>query len=402
MNNFFKTVIVTGALAIGTSSMALAVFSDMPTQEDYKEAIDYLVEEGFINGYKDNTFKPDKKITRAEFAKVISLIEDYKEVDVSGDMFTDTSDHWANKYIEAAASNHIINGYTDGTFKPNNEITYGEAAAMIIRTLGLEEDLDKSLSYPDNYMALANEVGLFNMVATNDLLAINPARRDNVALMLWNKINYEENLEANPDDEEQLDKEKPSKDIDTKKLYMGVVKATTIRRGELYVTVETLDGEETLKVESGKNYEDNIALEEFIVYTLNKDGDLKLKKILPLDKEAIDASALIVEDFEEGIAVIRAEEGEERELLDLSLDKYRVSDTLELDLEDYTYFLNELIVSNLDEKDESGNYLVKYEFGDFEEVALEKLNLEKGDRLCFDEDTGIALILRGLEPEEEA
>ena len=107
-------------------------FSDVAKGKWYNRAISTLAKAGIIKGDPAGTYRPGDPITRAEMAAIIARFGDFKE---GGKTFNDISGHWAQKYIELAASNGWINGNPDGTFKPNNNITRAETVAMINRVL---------------------------------------------------------------------------------------------------------------------------------------------------------------------------------------------------------------------------------------------------------------------------
>ena len=107
-------------------------FSDVAKGKWYNRAISTLAKAGIIKGDPAGTYRPGDPITRAEMAAIIARFGDFKE---GGKTFNDISGHWAQKYIELAASNGWINGNPDGTFKPNNKITRAETVAMINRVL---------------------------------------------------------------------------------------------------------------------------------------------------------------------------------------------------------------------------------------------------------------------------
>lgn len=107
-------------------------FSDVAKGKWYNRAISTLANAGIIKGDPAGTYRPGDPITRAEMAAIIARFGDFKE---GGKTFSDISGHWAQKYIELAASNGWINGNPDGTFKPNNNITRAETVAMINRVL---------------------------------------------------------------------------------------------------------------------------------------------------------------------------------------------------------------------------------------------------------------------------
>lgn len=93
-----------------------------------KNIIASLVEKNIMKGYEDGSFRPDQMITRAEFAEIIKNI-DLKNQAKSP--FTDISGHWAEEAINQAYANKRINGYEDGTFRPDNKITRAEAIKIL-------------------------------------------------------------------------------------------------------------------------------------------------------------------------------------------------------------------------------------------------------------------------------
>lgn len=97
--------------------------------------VNTAVSAGIANGYSDGSFKPNNSITRAEFAKLILNTFKIEKLSTTGRVLTDISGHWANEAIIALSSNGIINGYSDGTFKPNKEITRSEMIAIILRVI---------------------------------------------------------------------------------------------------------------------------------------------------------------------------------------------------------------------------------------------------------------------------
>ena len=127
-------------------------YTDVSVNNWFNNAVCTLSNAGIISGYPDGSFKPNSKITRAEFATIASRFFD---IEASGvDAFPDISGHWAEKYINEAAAAGIINGYEDGTFRPQKLITRAEAMTMVNRTLGRAPEKDHllydMLKWPDN------------------------------------------------------------------------------------------------------------------------------------------------------------------------------------------------------------------------------------------------------------
>ena len=93
----------------------------------YNAAINAVVNAGYMKGYPDGTFRPNGKITRAEFAQMIKAID---KANTGMAPFADAKGHWAEAAINQAYANDRIAGYPDGTFRPNNHITRAEAVTV--------------------------------------------------------------------------------------------------------------------------------------------------------------------------------------------------------------------------------------------------------------------------------
>ena len=127
-------------------------FSDVKPGDWFNTAVSTMVNAGVITGYNDGTFRPNDPITRAEFATIAArfLSDPYS----LQDQFYDTEGHWAEVYINRAAEVGWINGYNDGSFRPNKAITRAEAVTLVNNVLGREPHadymLDDMITWPDN------------------------------------------------------------------------------------------------------------------------------------------------------------------------------------------------------------------------------------------------------------
>lgn len=127
-------------------------YSDVKAGDWFNNAVSTLSNAGIIAGYEDGSFRPNGYITRAEFATIAARFFD---VTYSGkDLFPDISGHWAKDYINQAANKGFVNGYEDGTFKPDRNITRAEAVTLVNRTLDRHPDKNHftkdMLVWPDN------------------------------------------------------------------------------------------------------------------------------------------------------------------------------------------------------------------------------------------------------------
>ena len=132
---------------------ANSVFTDVAFEKWYNKSISTMAKIGIVKGRTANAFAPNAPITRAEFAAICSRF-DRSNVEIKSD-FNDISGHWAENEIRRAASLGWIQGYTDGSFKPDQNITRAEAASMINRMLHrlpetVDDLLDGMIQWPDN------------------------------------------------------------------------------------------------------------------------------------------------------------------------------------------------------------------------------------------------------------
>ena len=107
-------------------------YTDVSRTDWFNNAISTLSNAGIVTGYADGTFRPDQPITRGEMAKIIA---NFARLGGATKSFTDLSGHWAKSYVELAAGNGWIAGYPDGTFGPDRKITRAETVTMINRVL---------------------------------------------------------------------------------------------------------------------------------------------------------------------------------------------------------------------------------------------------------------------------
>ena len=127
-------------------------YSDVSADDWFNNAVSTLTNAGVLDGYEDGTFKPNGNITRAEFATITAR---FFEATYDGEnLFPDIEGHWAQDYINEAANAGIVNGYEDGTFRPQQYITRAEAMTMVNRTIDRHPDadhlLDDMIVWPDN------------------------------------------------------------------------------------------------------------------------------------------------------------------------------------------------------------------------------------------------------------
>lgn len=110
-------------------------YSDVKSTDWYNNAISTLSNMDIIDGYPDGTFRPNAGITRAEFAKIaVSFFKDNVRETI-GDRFSDIHGKWYTEYVNLANELAIVNGYPDGTFRPDNKIIRAESMTIVNNTL---------------------------------------------------------------------------------------------------------------------------------------------------------------------------------------------------------------------------------------------------------------------------
>ena len=128
-------------------------YPDVSAGAWYNKAIATLSRMGILSGYEDGSFRPNATVTRAEFAAMAARFDtEAKPVDTP---FTDLTGCWAADEIAKAYGKGWVNGYGDNTFRPNGPITRAEAVTLINRVLRRLPETDKDLlpderTWPDN------------------------------------------------------------------------------------------------------------------------------------------------------------------------------------------------------------------------------------------------------------
>lgn len=171
-----------------------ADFSDVAGTK-YEEAVSVLAPMGVIAGYEEDgakLFKPEQVVTRAEMAAFIVRELGLSVSAKAETKFTDVpKDFWGSGDINIANGKNIIVGYGDGTFGPDDQVSFEAAVKMVVCALGYEVDAKDNGGWPAGYIAIADKEGLLEDV--EDKLADTTAGcdRGTVALLLYNALDHE-------------------------------------------------------------------------------------------------------------------------------------------------------------------------------------------------------------------
>ena len=118
-------------------------YSDVAATSWYNTAVSTLSSMGIITGYPDGTFRPNAAITRAEFAAIAARFDN--NGDKAAAKFSDIANHWAKDEISIAYNNGWITGYPDGTFGPQRDITRAETMTLVNRVLNRQPETEDDL-----------------------------------------------------------------------------------------------------------------------------------------------------------------------------------------------------------------------------------------------------------------
>lgn len=191
----FVSTMASAALAQTSPAFAEKPFTDVPENSAGYEGIEYLRNGNVLTGYEDGTFRPDNRLNRAEFAKLIAnpfilknarvndcLRENIDEEDTTV-FFPDVQkDAWYAASVCVVRVGKIVNGYDDGTYKPNRTINVAEAMKMLASTFAFDTKIE-----PDDawFMPYARALAERNAIPTSITNFSDPITRGEMAEILY-------------------------------------------------------------------------------------------------------------------------------------------------------------------------------------------------------------------------
>lgn len=262
------------ALLLASITTAYAASPADVAGTPYETAVNKLMEKGVITGYPDGSYKPGDTINRAEACIIVVKSMGATEANLvaaapSG--FPDLAGfEWASNYINYATAKGVISGYPDGTFRPNDNVTYNEMAAMLVQALGFKAS-DLSGTWPSNFVLKAEALGVFEGVSYQGNAA---AIRGHVAVMDYNVITEVEEANKTTTDEEPVADDNPLADYSGRAFGIVLDKASVLNEdGDVVEQVEFLFGDHILHLNTnGKlpaiDAPNSAALESGVLYGL--------------------------------------------------------------------------------------------------------------------------------------
>lgn len=176
-------------ILLSTTAFAENSYADLTDSDACYSHVMRLTDFGFIAGYEDGTFKPDNYVTRAETAKLACVARNadgsFLDTDPShikspySDM--EPNRHWAFGYVIEATGMGAVSGYDDGTFRPENTVTYDEYIKIFVSLLGYASYAEHKGGYPLGYIEVAKDMKLTDGIVFrgDDIVT-----RDNAAIIM--------------------------------------------------------------------------------------------------------------------------------------------------------------------------------------------------------------------------
>lgn len=159
-------------------------YSDVSNRED----ITVLSDLGIIDGFEDGTFRVDEPLTRAQLVKIICVLMGYNDVAQGAVSYSDVpASHWASGYINQADALKIIAGFEDGTFHPDEKVSYEQAVKMVVCALGYEPAAQTvgSGNWYNGYLNIASSIGITKGVKGSVGMSFT---RGNMAKLIYNAL----------------------------------------------------------------------------------------------------------------------------------------------------------------------------------------------------------------------
>ena len=139
-------------------------FTDLSESHWAYYAVNILAENFILNGYLDGTFKPEANITRGEFAKIIVSATDTLDASAASSFSDVSEDDWYYYYVSSAYKEGFITGYPDGTFRPNDNITRADICTIVSRSIGSPTTVSGNLFSDDSAIPSYAKIPVYALV----------------------------------------------------------------------------------------------------------------------------------------------------------------------------------------------------------------------------------------------
>jgi hypothetical protein len=155
-----KILTLLTAILLPSFANAQNLFTDTSEETFYSDSIQWMSDNQIIQGYPDGTFKPDKCVNRAEMLKM-TFLTSQRELETQPEFVEDFSDvdyeQWYGSYLHTAVKNGVVEGYPDGTFKPANCVNRVEAIKIVLEEFNIEQGPSAIYANPFDIANMGNQ-----------------------------------------------------------------------------------------------------------------------------------------------------------------------------------------------------------------------------------------------------
>ena len=364
-----KVLALVLAFACAFTMFAGAAFTD---DADIKtaDAVDTLVALGVIDGYADGSFKPEGTVTRAEMAKMIYVIRtgrsDASAYNDDKTTFTDIADHWGRGYIKYCQALGIISGKSTSKFDPNGKVTTAEAAKMLLVTLGYD----------------AQKAGLEGSTWSQKTIALadenglledvvcgtsSPAPRQYAAQLMYNAI-FAPTVRLRDGQYTNLNDD--GKEYPTVgERYMGLIRTSVIVEGDNTRYTNLNDGQMQVKLNETTSEAGASGDSKVITYKVDNISDMIGQQVELLWKESDDTKgSLDKNDKVYGMYESRGTSVVEATVADIA-DDFTTANKVKISGKEYEFAAGATLTTNLDAEVTANK------------SSIEALNTKTGDKI---------------------
>lgn len=277
-----KTLVLLLVMLLCVPTAALADFPDVDISDSVAEAIFDVSSLGIMEGFEDGSFRPDDKLTRAQFAKIAVTAMGIKDAPATETIFSDVpSSHWASGFVKFASDTKLINGVGNGLFAPESEVVLQDAIKIIVGVLGRNAEAEALGGYPSGYLAVAYKCDMTDGITTANNM---PITRGDAAQLISNA------LDANIMESDYLSDNNYSLSNDTLRDVLLRVKDAERIEGIVtanqYTSINSSDEVDETRIEiDGVSYKATKDFSEFLGYSvIAYVSDGRTKEIISIQK----------------------------------------------------------------------------------------------------------------------
>ncbi|WLR53017.1 S-layer homology domain-containing protein [Bacillus tianshenii] len=234
-----STAVVASAVAPVVAN-AESNFTDVQSNDWFYDAVNYLTSKDVLDGFEDGSFRPSEDVTRAQAAKILAVTLELDVENTNEVSFPDVDeDAWYANYVSALVEEGVINGFEDGTFRPDETLTRAQMAKMITEAYDIKAAEDAEIPFEDlegatwakEYIAALYDAGIVDGVKEDEFAPLANVTRAQVAAFVYK-------TEIAGDDEQPEEPEEPSATV------VEDAKATSLVQVEVTFNNENYDEDE--------------------------------------------------------------------------------------------------------------------------------------------------------------